>query len=79
MFMVAKGAGGEEVIREKFTADGRLIWGQFAPRGQVFQFYLSSNIPYIYRHITFMPVSSIRIILQFRHSFYLLRRDSKPL
>lgn len=77
--MVAEGAGGEEVIREKFTADGRLIWGQFAPRGQVFQFYLSRNVRYIYRNITFMPVSSIRIILQFRHTFYLLRRDSKPL
>jgi len=77
MFIVAEGAGGEEVIREKFTADGRLIWGQFTPRGQVFQFYLSSNVRYIYRNITFM--SSIRIILQFRHSFYLLGRDSKPL
>lgn len=77
MFMVAEGAGGEEAIREKFTADGRLIWGQFAPRGQVFQFYLSSNVRCIYRNITFM--SSIRIISQFRHSFYLLRRDSKPL
>ena len=75
--MVAEGAGGEEVIREKFTADGRLMWGQFAPRGQVFQFYLSGNVCYIYRNITF--ISSIRIILQFRHSFYLLRRDSKPL